>query len=75
MSKVKEIFDCKSINYFFQHIPSHSKLNFSCLHINIRSLIKNFTKLLQVIHSCSFPLDVIIVTEAGSLTISFICII
>lgn len=62
---VKEFFGCTSINHFFKLLPSNSNLNFTCLHLNIRSLIKNYTKLLHVIQSSSSPLDIIILTEVG----------
>lgn len=64
-TQIKEIFNCTSTNNFFQQLPPKSHLCISCLHINIRSSIKNFTKLLQIIHNCNFPLDVIVITEAG----------
>lgn len=62
---IKEYFDCNSVNHFFKQLPTKSNLYLTCIHLNIRSLIKNFTKLLQVVHSASLPLDLIILTEVG----------
>lgn len=63
--QINEIFNCCSTNQFFYQLPPKSCIYLSCLHFNIRSLIKNFIKLQEVIHSCTFPLDIIVLTEAG----------
>ncbi|CAH0397455.1 unnamed protein product [Chilo suppressalis] len=55
--------NCTNINSFTKQISKNVHL--LCLHINIRSLIKNFTKLLQIIDSSTHPLDVIAVSEVG----------
>lgn len=64
-SNLKELNNCTSLNDFFHELPNNSYLSISCMHINIRSIIKNFTKLQQIIHNCIIPLDVIVITEAG----------
>ncbi|KAJ8707817.1 hypothetical protein PYW07_011494 [Mythimna separata] len=63
--KVQEIFNCNSANHFFQQIPPKTSIHLSCIHFNIRSLIKNFTKLQQITHTGNSPLDLIILTEVG----------
>ncbi|CAB3230894.1 unnamed protein product [Arctia plantaginis] len=63
--RINEIRNCISPNTFFQQLPPKSFVSFSCLHFNIRSLIKNFAKLQEVIHNCTYPLDIIVITEAG----------
>ncbi|KAL0871061.1 hypothetical protein ABMA27_004866 [Loxostege sticticalis] len=63
--QINELTNCSSTNSFFKQLPSNCHLNISCLHVNIRSMIKNFTKLQQVVHNCTFPVDIIVVTEAG----------
>jgi hypothetical protein len=63
---INKIKNCPSSNYFFNQLPNKYSVNkFSCIHINIRSMIKNFPKLQQLIHNSISPIDVIIVTEAG----------
>lgn len=62
---ITEIFNCHSANHFFSHLPPKSSISISCIHFNIRSLIKNFSALQQTIHQCNFPLDIIILTEVG----------
>ncbi|KAL0841570.1 hypothetical protein ABMA28_015229 [Loxostege sticticalis] len=64
-SHINIISNCSSTQDFFKILPPKCKLNFTCLHLNIRSMIKNFTKLLQLIGSCPFPLDIIVLTEVG----------
>lgn len=64
-SNVTELYDCNSINDFVDKLPNNTHLSFSCMHINIRSMIKNFTTLQQTIHNCKIPIDVIVITEAG----------
>lgn len=60
---IKEVFNCSNLNDFHTVIPT-SKNKLTYLHINIRSMIKNFPKLLQCIHT-SNPPDIIIITEAN----------
>ncbi|KAL0832236.1 hypothetical protein ABMA28_001686 [Loxostege sticticalis] len=62
---IKEFVNCNDINYYFQQLPPKRHALITSLHFNIRSLIKNFTKLQQVIHSSKYPLDLIILTEVG----------
>lgn len=64
-SSINEIFDCPDINSFLQHIPSYKFINLTCIHINIRSTIKNFYHLEQIILSCNRSIDIIILTEVN----------
>lgn len=59
-----ELKDCININNFLSNIP-YKCTNLLCMHINIRSLIKNFAALEQCIYSCDRCIDIIILTEAN----------
>lgn len=58
-----ELKNCTNIGVFLNKIPT--KTNIICMHINIRSIIKNFSSLEHYIHSCTKQIDVIIITEAN----------
>ncbi|KAL0810711.1 hypothetical protein ABMA28_010035 [Loxostege sticticalis] len=62
---ITQLFDCSSPIDFYKKLPANCHLNLTCLHLNIRSMIKNFTTFLQLIHSCPFPIDIIALTEVG----------
>lgn len=66
-SNINEIFDCINIKSYLEKIPtsSLSNIHLFCLHVNIRSMILNFPKLIQIIDSCKPPLDVVVVTEVN----------
>ncbi|KAI5635933.1 reverse transcriptase (RNA-dependent DNA polymerase) domain-containing protein [Phthorimaea operculella] len=49
---------------FFKRIPK-SNSNFTMLHVNIRSIIKNFAKVEQIVNLTNQRIDVIILTEVG----------
>lgn len=59
-----ELKECININNFLSNIP-YKCTNLLCMHINIRSLIKNFAALEQCIYSCDRCIDIIILTEAN----------
>lgn len=59
-----EIHDCPSINDFINYLPKCMS-TFNIIHINIRSLIKNFSLVLQLINQSKLDIDVIILTEVG----------
>ncbi|KAL0829213.1 hypothetical protein ABMA28_004044 [Loxostege sticticalis] len=60
---VYELTDCVDINQFLDKIPNNVEL--LCIHMNIRSVIKNFESLEQCIMSSSRAIDVIMLTEVN----------
>ena len=65
-SNINEIFDCPNLNKFLKCTTNDFKrINLLCLHVNIRSTIKNFNILEQCILSCQRKVDVVILTEAN----------
>lgn len=64
---VMELTDCPTIQYYFQMVSSYSSISsdITYLHVNIRSLIKNFSKLELLLCSVNRSVDVIILTEVG----------
>lgn len=60
---INEFFDCSNLQIFLNNI--HNNINFLCVHVNIRSMIKNFSSLEQVVYSCKPNLDVVVITEAN----------
>lgn len=62
---LNEIPNCRDINNFITKIHTNTPINLLCMHINIRSTIKNFSSVEQIIHSSSQTIDVIILTEAN----------
>lgn len=64
---IVEFSDCTDLSTYFQTIPKpvpHSA-TVTFMHVNIQSMTKNFSSLLQCIDSVKSPVDVIIVTEAN----------
>lgn len=61
---ITEITDCLNVRNFMQSVPTE-KNNLSCLHINIRSLIKYFAALQECLVTSRKMIDVIVVTEAN----------
>lgn len=62
--EINEFIDCININDFLNLLPN-KQINLLCIHLNIRSIIKNFTSLEQCIMSASKSVDVIILTEVN----------
>lgn len=61
---ISELMNCVNINDFSSRVPNNqSKL--TMIHINIRSLIKNFILVKQMIDISHIQLDIIILTEVG----------
>ncbi|KAG7310783.1 hypothetical protein JYU34_003599 [Plutella xylostella] len=61
---ISELFDCPNIQNYLTKIPKIGN-SVTVIHINIRSMIKNFSKLLQCINDSRNRIDVIIITEAN----------
>lgn len=64
LSGIIKINNCINCNSFIRKIPS-SHINLLCIHINIRSIVKNYSKLLQIVDVSLYPIDIIILTEVG----------
>lgn len=64
LTDIIEIKDCININSFLDNIP-YKYTNLICMHVNIRSLIKNFATLEECIYSCNRCIDIIILTEVN----------
>lgn len=62
---ITELINCTNVNDFLTYLPNNNMINLLCLHINIRSLIKNFSALEQCIINSKTCIDVVIVTEAN----------
>lgn len=62
--EISELLECSSINEFSNHLPNN-KQKLNIVHINIRSIVKNFSLVLQFIDSSKINIDVIILTEVG----------
>lgn len=66
LDEITEISNCTDINCFIEKVTSnHNKTNLLCMHLNIRSLIKNFAALEQCIHSSKRCIDIVVITEAN----------
>lgn len=63
-NEIFEITECTNTNDFFHSIPN-SNPNFLCIHINIRSIIKNFESLEQCIANSIRLIDVIVLSEVN----------
>jgi hypothetical protein len=61
--EIYQITNCINLEMFLNNVPRHIKL--LCIHINIRSIIKNFHSLEQCIDSSSRSVDVIMLTEVN----------
>lgn len=61
---IVEISNRSNINDFL-HVLPRSSMNLLCIHINIRSIIKNFAALEQLIFTSMRRIDVIILTEVN----------
>lgn len=63
LNDISEINDCNDLKTFLNNVPNHIKL--LCIHMNIRSIIKNFATLEQCIYSSPRTVDVIMLTEVN----------
>lgn len=61
----QEILNCANINDFRRYIPPFHKIHFNIVHINIRSLVRNFSYVTQLISSSKLIIDVLILTEVN----------
>lgn len=64
ITQVNELLNCVTVNSFFDQLKLN-RISLTCIHINIRSIIKNFSKLLYIVHCAIHPIDIIIVSEVG----------
>lgn len=64
LSNVMEYSNVPDIEGFTKLFPTN-KHNILCIHINIRSLIKNFYNLEQIIQSCKSSIDIIVLSEVN----------
>ena len=63
-SNITEIYDCVDINEYFKHVSKNNN-NLTCIHINIRSIIKNFVYIELIVAKAKRSIDVLILSEVG----------
>lgn len=63
-SGIKEIFNCFDLICYKAEIPKHPN-NLTILHVNIRSTIKNFWKVEQILNKSQSHIDVLVLTEVN----------
>lgn len=63
-SNIKEIFDCIDLPTYVSKLPKNTN-NLNVVHVNIRSLIKNFANLMNCLLSVKSRIDIVVLTEVG----------
>lgn len=61
---INELKDCLNVNNFIDCTPSN-QFDLLCMHINIRSILKNFSALEQMIFLSKKCIDIVILTEVN----------
>lgn len=61
---IKEIFDCIDLPTYVSKLPKNTN-NLNVVHVNIRSLIKNFANLMNSLISVKSRIDIVVLTEVG----------
>ncbi|KAJ8730714.1 hypothetical protein PYW08_002127 [Mythimna loreyi] len=64
LDDISEVSNCSNVKDFLNCIPSE-QCNLLCMHINIRSIIKNFSALEQMLKTSKKCIDVVILTESN----------
>lgn len=59
-----ELFDCVNFSEYNRKLPS-SESKLTIIHVNIRSMIKNFWRVEQILSEANSVIDVLIITEAN----------
>lgn len=55
---------CHSVNDYWMYVPNYNN-KLTCIHVNIRSIIKNFSQIEVLVKSSLHRIDIIILTEVG----------